>query len=85
VRGDLAALAQIYASRETPKGEIAVVVGPPPDAEAPDDAALDAALTSALAGAPLGQAATAVAEALGLPRRMVYERALVLSGKKGGA
>ena len=84
VRGDLATLAQTYGSRDAPKGEIAVVVGPPPEKDAHDGEALDAALKLALADAPLGQAATDVAHALDLPRRTVYERALILSGKKRG-
>jgi DNA-binding IclR family transcriptional regulator len=46
---------------------------------------LDTALIAALKESPLGQAASDVARALDLPRRAVYERALVLTGKKGGA
>lgn len=85
VRGDLIDLAKTYAGQDAPKGEIVIVVGPPSENPALDADALDSVLTSALTESPLGQAATDVAAAFDLPRRMVYERALVLSGKKGGA
>jgi 16S rRNA (cytidine1402-2'-O)-methyltransferase len=85
LRGSLTVLAEQLAARDSLKGECVIVVGPP-SAEAPaDGAALDAALQAALAHGPVGQAASEVAAALSLPRRQVYERALVLTGKKGGA
>lgn len=85
VRGELRALAEDFANREPPKGELVIVVGPPPEAPQTDERSLDEALRAAMSGAPLGQAASDVAQAFNLPRRTVYERALVLSGKKGGA
>lgn len=85
VRGSLETLAADYAKREPPKGEIVMVVGPPALAAEPSAEALDRALRAAIQEAPLGQAATDVSRALNLPRRTVYERALVLTGKKGGA
>lgn len=78
-RGTLAALAEHYADGPDPKGEIVVVVGRALPAEVEDDA-LDAALRAALAGASVKDAAAAVANGLGLPRRRVYARALDLSG-----
>lgn len=83
VRGGLDELATNYADRAPPKGEIVVVVGPPLDAPQVSAESLDGTLRAAMKDAPLGQAATDVARALNLPRRTVYERGLVLSGRKG--
>jgi 16S rRNA (cytidine1402-2'-O)-methyltransferase len=85
VRGSLEVLAEDYAQREPPKGEIVIAVGPPLETEGVEAADLDRALAAAIKESPLGQAATDVSKALNLPRRTVYERALVLTGKKGGA
>jgi 16S rRNA (cytidine1402-2'-O)-methyltransferase len=76
-RGTLSKLAAHYAEAGPPKGEVVVVVGPAPEAM-PDAAGLDARLRTALAGMSLRDAANAVAEATGLPRRQVYARALEL-------
>jgi 16S rRNA (cytidine1402-2'-O)-methyltransferase len=78
-RGSLADLQTHYANAPPPKGEIVILVGPPPIAEATDEA-IDAALQAALATASLRDAVTAVATDLGAPRRRVYARALLLSG-----
>ena len=51
--------------------------GPPGEAEITPEK-LDAALRDALDGQPTKAAANAVAEALGLPKRDVYQRALKL-------
>ncbi|MCC7049241.1 MAG: 16S rRNA (cytidine(1402)-2'-O)-methyltransferase [Alphaproteobacteria bacterium] len=78
-RGGLAALARAYADAEPPKGEIVVVVGPPPDApRVANDADIDALLRKALASASLRDAVDAVATATGMKRRAVYQRALAL-------
>ena len=79
VTGTLANLAARYESN-APKGEIVVVVGPPPEAEPASDEALDAALRQALAADSPSRAAAAVAEALGVPRKRAYARALELGG-----
>jgi 16S rRNA (cytidine1402-2'-O)-methyltransferase len=82
-RGDLTELATHYATVGPPRGEIAVVVGPPAR-EAPavtaDD--LDARLKAALESLSVREASAAVAAATGLPRRQVYARALALQGKR---
>ncbi|MFN3615870.1 MAG: 16S rRNA (cytidine(1402)-2'-O)-methyltransferase [Rubrimonas sp.] len=78
-RGGLAALAETYADHE-PRGEIVVVVGPPAEAGAAE-ADIDAMLAAALKDATVKDAARAVAEALGAPRKAVYARALALAGK----
>ncbi len=78
-RETLPALAARYAAEETPKGEIVIVVGPPAAEEQAIDAAdLDAQLATALAQTTLRDAVAVVAEATGLPRRQVYQRALAL-------
>lgn len=76
-RGDLAALAAHYAEAGPPKGELTLVVGPPL-AAAPDFAHADALLKQALVFMPVRAAADLVAEALDLPRRELYSRALAL-------
>lgn len=82
-REGLVTLAARYAEEEAPKGEIVIVVGPPVAADAVVDAAdLDAQLATALAQTTLRDAVAAVAEATGLPRRQVYQRALAL-GRDG--
>jgi 16S rRNA (cytidine1402-2'-O)-methyltransferase len=75
--GTLAALAERYRDAP-PKGEIVIVVGPPGEAEAPGEAEIDAALRAAMARLSPSRAAAEVAEALGLPRKRAYERALAL-------
>jgi 16S rRNA (cytidine1402-2'-O)-methyltransferase len=79
-RGTLRALAQAYGAEDAPKGEIVILVGPPEEsAMAPSDDVIEAALTQALAqGQSLKLAVAAVAGAQGLPRRIVYARALAL-------
>jgi len=76
-RGDLASLAAHYAEVGPPRGELTVVVGPPLATE-PDLARADALLEKALAFMPVRPAADLVAEALDLPRRELYARALAL-------
>ena len=77
-RGTLAALAAAYVDAETPRGEVTIVVGPPPPDEAPDTARIDSLLRQALAFMPVRAAADLVAEALDTPRRAIYTRALEL-------
>jgi 16S rRNA (cytidine1402-2'-O)-methyltransferase len=80
VSGTLSELAVRYADTP-PKGEIVIVVGPPPErAEASDDD-LDEALRAALATLSPSRAAADVANRLGVPRKRAYARALDLAGK----
>jgi 16S rRNA (cytidine1402-2'-O)-methyltransferase len=77
-RGPVSALAAHFAA-EPPRGEITLLLGPP-EADAgqePDD--LDARLRAALSSASVKDAAALVAAATGLPRKLVYSRALALS------
>jgi 16S rRNA (cytidine1402-2'-O)-methyltransferase len=74
-RGTLEELALVYAAAEPPRGEVTIVVGPPMAPE-PDFALADALLEKALAFMPVRAATDLVAEALDLPRRALYARAL---------
>ena len=62
-----------------PKGEVVIVVGPGAAVAASADDA-DAALADALARLGPAEAASEVAQALGLNRRTLYRRALALKG-----
>lgn len=75
-RGTPADLAAAFEAAP-PRGEIAIVIGPPRAAEATDDDIL-ARLTAALATETTRDAARLVAEAMGLPRARVYDLALTL-------
>jgi 16S rRNA (cytidine1402-2'-O)-methyltransferase len=71
-RGTLAA-AVARADEVEPRGEHVVVLdGAPPPAEVDDDAILEAVRKAREAGASTRDAATEVAELLGVPRRRVY-------------
>lgn len=82
-RGTLAALAAHYAEAPTPRGEIALVVGPPDAAAAPSGDDLDRQLRAALGAHSVKDAAAIVSGATGQPRRAVYARALQLVGGAG--
>lgn len=82
IRGPAAAIAEAIAAREL-RGEVVVVLGPPAPVAA-GAADLDAALTAALAQQGLRAAVDRVAAELGLPRRAVYQRALVLRDEEDG-
>ncbi len=77
--GTAAALAEHYAAHP-PRGEIALLIGPPAAAEAPLPDT-DALLKAALAGAGPGKAAGIVAKATGIERASLYARALELKGE----
>ena len=84
-RGSLAELAAHYRSGGAPKGEIVVVIGGAPasgEGPLPSDEELDEALTEALATMSVKDASAAVADATGLPRRDLYQRALALGRGK---
>ena len=83
-RGTLTALADAYARSGPPKGELVVVIGPPPDRPAATAAEVDAALTAALRTMSVREAVATVAGATGMPRRQVYRRALDLAADDGG-
>jgi len=78
--GTLAELANRYAGNP-PRGEIVIVVGPPPEREASSDNELDDALSEALKTMSLSRAAAEVAAILNIPKKRAYDRALKLGGK----
>ncbi|RZJ95377.1 MAG: 16S rRNA (cytidine(1402)-2'-O)-methyltransferase [Brevundimonas sp.] len=77
IRGTLDQLA-VDPRCQSPKGEIVVVIGPPEGQETASEADADAALSEALTRLPPGEAASEVAQALGLKRKDLYRRALAL-------
>ncbi|WP_343528618.1 16S rRNA (cytidine(1402)-2'-O)-methyltransferase [Sphingomonas sp.] len=81
VTGTLSTLAERYAEGG-PKGEIAIVVAPPGEAPPASEQDGDAALAEALTRLPVGRAASEVAKALGLDRKVLYARALAMKDEK---
>jgi len=74
-RGTLAGAVR-HVERTEPRGEHVVVVGPAPEREPPSDAEIEAAVRAALAdGRSARDAASDVADALGVARRRAYEAA----------
>ncbi len=76
-RGSLSVLSEHYTGAGAPKGEVVILLGPAANAP-PSEDVLDDALRDALSDMSVKDAARTVSEALGLPRRQVYERALDL-------
>ena len=82
-RGTLESLARHYDEAGPPRGEIVILAGPPEEKSA-TAADLDTALRDALKTMPTKEAASSVSEALGLPRREVYQRALQIKSEDAG-
>jgi 16S rRNA (cytidine1402-2'-O)-methyltransferase len=82
LRGDLVTLTQAYADRE-PRGEIVVVIAPPA-AAAISATETESLLRAALQRVSLKDAVGEVADATGLPRREIYQRALALAEEVAG-
>jgi 16S rRNA (cytidine1402-2'-O)-methyltransferase len=85
-RGTLATAAR-HLQRSEPRGEYVVVVGPAPERAPAGDAEIEAAVRAALAdGRTARDAASDVANALGVARRRAYEAATRLGGtrRRGG-
>ncbi len=80
-RGTLDQLSAAYAASGPPKGEVVIVVGGETEAPTVSTGDIDAALRQALESMSIRDAATAVAETFGEPRRAVYARALTLGRK----
>ena len=78
-RGTLADLAASYSNDGAPKGEIVVVVAPPPEVGAETTDSVEDMLTAALATLSVRDAAETVAKASGRPKREVYALALAMS------
>ena len=77
VGGSLAELAARY-HQAPPKGEIVIVVAPPPERAEASDEELDLALKDALRRMSPSRAAADAAAALGISRKRAYARALEL-------
>ena len=78
-RGSLTSLAAHYGANAA-RGEITVLLGPPEDNDAED---LDGRLRAALTDHSVKDAAALVTGATGLPRKVVYARALELAKERG--
>ena len=81
-RGDLASLAETCAQSE-PRGEIVVVIAPPQAPAQPSATDTEMLLRHALNRVSLKDAVAEVADATGLPRREIYQRALALAVEAG--
>ncbi len=78
-RGELAELASSYREGAETRGEFVVVVGPPDEVAPLTTEDLDDMLRNALTTASLKNAVEAVVAATGRKRRLVYQRALILT------
>ncbi|KQV84520.1 16S rRNA (cytidine(1402)-2'-O)-methyltransferase [Rhizobium sp. Root1220] len=81
-RGTLAALSARYAEVDNVKGEIVLVIGPPP-ARAVEEADIDAILTDLAQTLPTAKAAAEAARLTGLPRKELYQRLLDMKAGDG--
>jgi 16S rRNA (cytidine1402-2'-O)-methyltransferase len=77
-RGKVSYLANLFA-REPPRGEITLLIGPP-ETDDPED--LDGRLRAMLATQTVKDAAALVSIATGLPRKVVYARALQIHAEE---
>ena len=81
-RGTLPELAAAVAADAPPKGEIVLLVGPPPAGAPKIDAEdLDLRIGKALETLSVKEAATVVSAETGQPRRKVYARAIELAAR----
>jgi 16S rRNA (cytidine1402-2'-O)-methyltransferase len=83
-RGKLPELAAAYAHAGEPRGEIVIVVAPPPEQAAPEAGELDALLKRALQRASVKDAVAEIASVTGRPRKEIYARALALQAASNG-
>jgi 16S rRNA (cytidine1402-2'-O)-methyltransferase len=79
-RGPLGELAAYYREAGAPRGETVVIVGPPEAPTPPAEDEIDRRLHAALGELGVREAAAKVAIETGLPRRVLYRRALLLRG-----
>ncbi|MFP6778481.1 MAG: 16S rRNA (cytidine(1402)-2'-O)-methyltransferase [Alphaproteobacteria bacterium] len=82
VRGDLGQLAAHYAENGAPKGEVVVVIGPPPAPADYSEKYLEARLAKLLQSASVRDAATQLATETSLARRELYALAVRISEGK---
>lgn len=80
-RDPLDRLAGYYAEAGRPRGEVTIIVAPPPDEDGrPDNEEIDRLLEAALGSMTIKDSVAAVTAATGAARRDVYARALRLGG-----
>jgi 16S rRNA (cytidine1402-2'-O)-methyltransferase len=79
----LAELAQHYGKEAETRGEIVLVIAPPPEEAPPDADEVEELLRRAFVRVSMKDAVSEVADATGLPRRVVYQRALALAKEDG--
>jgi 16S rRNA (cytidine1402-2'-O)-methyltransferase len=84
IRGDIQTVCDHYQRAGPPKGEVVVLLGPPP-AEVAEAADLDAAILAIVDDVGVKHTAAAIAALTGRPRKEVYNRALALTKGKGDA
>ncbi len=83
VRGDLPEVIMALVGRPSVKGEITLILGPPPEeTHAATDHDVEAAITAALRAMPASKAAADVAKRFGLAKADVY--AQILARKTDG-
>jgi 16S rRNA (cytidine1402-2'-O)-methyltransferase len=81
LRGSASDIRATLAARESIKGEICLVIGPPDDAPAPaTEDEIETAITAALQDQSTSKAAAQVAKALGLSKDEIYARILKRKG-----
>ncbi len=83
VRGPISTIVAHF-EQEAPRGEFVLVVGAPGAVEPAGEADVEARLRSLIATMSVKDAAAVAAAELGLPKREVYARALLLQGKNHG-
>lgn len=85
LRGDLSELQSVVSARAALKGEVTLLVAGAVDNGLPDGDSLDQMIEQALLTDSVRDVASTLAQALNLPRRQIYLRALELSksGKHG--
>lgn len=82
-RGTLSELAAYYRDVDNVKGEIVLVIGPPPEIATPE-ADVEAILVDLAQAMPTAKAAAEAARITGLPRRDLYQRLLAMKGRSDG-
>ncbi|MET0747127.1 MAG: 16S rRNA (cytidine(1402)-2'-O)-methyltransferase [Rhizobium sp.] len=82
-RGTLSELAAFYGDVDNVKGEIVLVVAPPPEIATPE-ADVEAILVDLAATMPTAKAAAEAARITGLPRRDLYQRLLAMKARGDG-
>jgi 16S rRNA (cytidine1402-2'-O)-methyltransferase len=83
VRGPISSIAAHF-EQQAPRGEFVLVVSPPGEVKTGSDDDVEKRLRVLMADMSVKDAAAVAAAELGLPRREVYARALLLQGKGDG-